>query len=63
LFGQNFPFETKIYQVLWRLEYKECLKQRQNSGMAGKIKNLQSALTHCQSIFAQVLRAISPGAK
>ena len=43
--------------------YEECLKQDQNQAMADKIENLQSKLTDCQSIFPQVLIAISPGAK
>ncbi|MEG4962567.1 MULTISPECIES: hypothetical protein [unclassified Microcoleus] len=43
--------------------YKECLKQPQNQVAAAKLRNLQWALTHCQSIFGQVVIAISRGIK
>ncbi len=56
------PSEAKIYQVLWQL-IKEYLQQPQNQVAAAKLRNLQWALKHCQSIFGQVVIAISRGIK
>jgi hypothetical protein len=42
---------------------KECLQEPQNQVAAAKLRNLQWAFTHCQSIFGQVVIAISRGIK